>query len=106
MPLAAVFLGSIGQLIYRVLVYLVGAQYAMRAAAVMSIATIYISCVVYYSTVIYGWLQGILMTAYGAFLGLLFPPIAGSVIASLGAYWTCVYGVQYVSSLTKIAVGK
>ena len=72
----------------------------------MSIASIYISCVVYFSTMIYPWMQGIFNTAYGALLGLLFPPVAGTVMASLGAYWTCVIGVKYVSSLTKMAMGK
>lgn len=46
------------------------------------------------------------MSAYGQLLGLLFPPIAGTVLAGLGAYWTCVAGAQYVGNLMKIAIGK
>lgn len=106
MPVFAAFLGSIGTMIYKALIYLVGAQYAARVAAVMSLATIYVACVMYFSTMVYPWLQGIFSSAYGSLLGLLFPPVAGTVLASLGAYWTCVSGVHYISSLTKIALGK
>ncbi|MGE6211683.1 hypothetical protein [Comamonas aquatica] len=106
MPLAALFLGSIGQILYRFIVYLVGAQHAARVAAVLALASIYIACVSYFSSMIVPWLQGIFSSAYGSLLGLLFPPVSGTVLASLSAYWVCVYGVHYVSSLTKAAMGK
>lgn len=106
MPLGALFLGSIGSLIYKVIVYLVGAQHAARVAAILALASIYIACVTYFSGMIYPWLQGIFGSAYGSLLGLLFPPVSGTVMASLSAYWVCIYGVHYVSSLTKAAMGK
>jgi hypothetical protein len=92
--------------VYKLLVALVGVRLAMRVAAVMSLATIYTACVIYFSTMIVPWLEGLFSSAYGQLLGLLFPPISGTVLASLGAYWTCVAGAQYVGNLMKIAVGK
>lgn len=105
MPLLAAFLGSIGTSIYGVMLAMFGAKVAARLAAVMALAAIYISCVMLFTTTIGPWIGTIFATAYGQFLGLLFPPVAGSVIAGLGTYWTCVIGAKYVSSLTKMAVG-
>ena len=51
------------------------------------------------------WLGTLFSSTYGQLLGLLFPPISGTVVASLAGYWSCVIGVKYVSSLTKMAVG-
>ncbi|WP_305806760.1 hypothetical protein [Stenotrophomonas sp. YIM B06876] len=105
MPLLAAFLGSIGTGIYALLVSLFGAKIAARLAAVLTLATIYISCVAFFMTLIEPWLAGLFSSTYGQLLGLLFPPISGTVVAGLGTYWTCVIGVKYVSSLTKMAVG-
>ena len=105
MPVFAAFIGSIGMGVYNLLVALVGVRLAMRVAAVISLATIYTACVIYFSTIIVPWLEGLFMSAYGQLLGLLFPPISGSVIAGLAGYWSCVVGLKYVSSLTKMAVG-
>ena len=91
--------------VYNLLVALVGVRLAMRVAAVISLATIYTACVIYFSTIIVPWLEGLFMSAYGQLLGLLFPPISGSVIGGLAGYWSCVVGLKYVSSLTKMAVG-
>ncbi|EKD78667.1 MAG: hypothetical protein ACD_41C00301G0002 [uncultured bacterium] len=105
MPLLATFLASIGGAIYSLMVAMVGVKLAARMTAVFFLAGIYISCVVFFSTMIVPWLTGVFSSQYGQLLGLLFPPMAGSVIASLGGYWTCVIGIKYVSGLTKMAVG-
>jgi hypothetical protein len=82
----------------------IGAKNAVRLIAVGTLATIYISCVVVFTTMIAPWLAGVFETAYGALLGLLFPPISGSVIASIMVYRTCVVGVRYTSALMKMAI--
>lgn len=105
MPIFAALFGSIGTAIFNLLAGLVGAKYAVRLLAVASLAAIYVSCVVYYSQLVGPWLAGVFSTQYGQLLGLLFPPVSGSVIAGLSAYWTCIIGVRYTSSLTKMAVG-
>lgn len=105
MPLLATFLGSIGTGIYSVLLAMFGAKIATRLSAVLLLATIYISCISLFMGLIEPWLAAMFSSTYGQLLGLLFPPVAGTVVAGLGTYWTCVIGVKYVSSLTKMAVG-
>ena len=51
------------------------------------------------------WLLAVFNTAYGAFLGLLFPPIAGSIAVGMGLYYTCVATKRHVGRLMKMAVG-
>lgn len=81
-----------------------GVKYATRITAITFLATIYLSCVLVFTTMIGPWLAALFTTAYGALLGLLFPPIAGTVVASLMAYRTCVVGVRYTTRLLKMAV--
>jgi len=89
--------------LFNLLAVLVGVKNAIRVTAVMTLATIYISCVIYYTEQLYPLLSGVFNTAYGQLLGLLFPPISGSLLASLSAYWICVAGQKYVTKLTKMA---
>lgn len=105
MPLLATLLSGLGTALYGLFAAMLASKVAIRMAAVAALAAIYISCVVYFSTMVGPWLGGIVSSTYGQLLGLLFPPIAGSVMASLAAYWTCVIGLKYTSSLTKMAVG-
>lgn len=96
---------GIGEKIFNFFAAFLGVKYATRIVAVGTLATIYLSCVLVFTTMIGPWLSMLFTTAYGALLGLLFPPIAGTVIASLMAYRTCVVGVRYTSRLLKLAVG-
>ena len=105
MPIFAALFKSVGLWIGGLIISVIGVKAAIRLTAVATLAAIYISCVVYYSAMILPWLAGIFVTAYGALLGLLFPPVAGTVLASLSAYWICVAGQKYVSRLTKMAIG-
>lgn len=105
MPLFAALFSSIGTAIFGMIAAITGAKIATRLLAVASLAVIYVSCVVYFSTIVAPWMTGIFSSQYGQLLGLLFPPISGTVLASLAGYWGCVTGLKYVSSLTKMAVG-
>lgn len=98
-------LGAIGSSIFGLIAALVGGKLAARLTAVASLAAIYLSCVVYFTTMIGPWIGSVFSSQYGQLLGMLFPPISGSVIAALVGYWGCVAGLKYVSSLTKMAVG-
>lgn len=96
---------GIGERLFNFFAGLVGLKNATRIIAAGTLATIYISCVLVFTTMIGPWMAGIFATAYGALLGLLFPPIAGTVVAALMTYRTCVVGVRYTSRLLKMAVG-
>lgn len=105
MPLLAKLLLGLLSPIFSLIVAAIGVKAAIRLTAVATLATIYLSCVIYFTTMIVPWLAGVFSSAYGQFLGLLFPPISGSVLAGLSAYWICVAGQKYVARLTKMAVG-
>lgn len=105
MPLLGALLQSIGASLFGLIAALVGARIAVRLIAAGTLAGIYISCVLYFSAMIAPWLSGIFSSTYGMVLGLLFPPVSGSVLAGLFAYYTCIVGAKYVTTLTKLAIG-
>ena len=105
MPLFAALLSSIGTSIFTLIASLVGAKLAVRLLAVATLATAYVSGVVLFSTTIAPWISSVFTSQYGQLLGLLFPPVSGTVLAALSAYWASVIGFKYVASLTKMAVG-
>lgn len=96
---------GIGERLFNFFASLFGLKNATRIIAAGTLATIYLACVLVFTTMIGPWMAALFTTAYGALLGLLFPPIAGTVVASLMAYRTCVVGVRYTSRLLKMAVG-
>jgi hypothetical protein len=105
MPQLGALLLSLLKPIFDVIVGIIGIKAAIRITAVGTLAAIYISCVIYYTQLVGPWLANFFSTTYGQLLGLLFPPISGSVLAGLSAYWICVAGQKYVSKLTKLAIG-
>jgi len=105
MPLLGSLLLSLLKPIFDLIVGIIGIKAAIRITAISTLAAIYVSCVIYYTQMIGPWLAGLFSTAYGQLLGLLFPPISGSILASLSAYWICVAGQKYITKLTKLAVG-
>ena len=105
MPLLAKLISLIATSVIGFFTAVFGAVWGVRIAAALTIAGIYLSCVVYYTTMIAEWIGSVFSTAYGQILGLLFPPVAGTVMASMAAYYTCIIGKRYLTTLTKIAVG-
>lgn len=105
MPLLAVLIKGLFGSLLGLLTALVGAKAAVRIAAATTLAGIYISCVLMFTNLVAQWIGMVFNTAYGQILGLLFPPISGTVVVSLFAYFTCVAGARYVKSLTKLAIG-
>ncbi|WP_288254886.1 hypothetical protein [uncultured Hydrogenophaga sp.] len=90
---------------FDLLVGFVGAKYATRITAVTLLAAIYLSCVVTFTAWIGPLFGAIIGTTYGYLLGLLFPPIAGTIVAGVMLYRMCVVGVKYTSRLIKMAAG-
>jgi uncharacterized membrane protein YqaE (UPF0057 family) len=105
MPILAAFISSIATTLFGFMASIIGAVWAVRIVAATTLAGIYLACVVYYTNMISGWIGSVFSTAYGALLGLLFPPVAGTVVAGMAAYYTCIVGKRYISMLTKLAVG-
>lgn len=88
-----------------ILIGIFGLKYTIRMTAVTLLATIYLACVVTFTAWIGPLFLAITTTGYGFILGLLFPPIAGTMVAGLMVYRMCVVGVKYTSRLLKMAVG-
>ena len=104
MPLLATFLGSIASSIFGVLVAMMGAKVAIRLIAIATIGGLYVGSVLVFSNTISPWLASVFTTQYGQLLGLLFPPVSGTVLASLSAYWAVIISLRYVQTLTKMAI--
>lgn len=105
MPQLGALLITLLKPLFDLIAGLIGVRNAIRLTAVATLATIYLSCVIYFSTMVGPWLANVFSTAYGQLLGLLFPPVSGSILAGLSAYWICIAGQKYVTKLTKMAVG-
>lgn len=105
MPILGKLLLGLLTSIFGVFGAIVGAQYAVRLAAVATVAGLYVASVAVFSGVIGPWIGAVFNTQYGQLLGLLFPPVAGTVIAALVTYWASVAAFKYLSSLTKMAAG-
>lgn len=82
----------------------VGARNATRITAITLLATIYLACVATFTAWIGPLFGAIIGTTYGFLLGLLFPPIAGTIVAGLMVYRMCVVGVRYTSRLISLSI--
>lgn len=104
MPLfATLFSGSIGAL-FSFFTAFMGEKYASRLVAITAIATGYVATVAAFSSFVVPLFSAITATSYGFILGLLFPPIAGTVVAGLMALRVGVLTWRYTTSLLKLAV--
>lgn len=105
MPLlAALFVKLLGG-VYGLMLAMFGVKWAIRITAALTLAGLYIGCAVTFTLMIGPWLAGLVATSFGYLLGLLFPPVAGTVIASLGTFWACILAKRYTVKLLKMAVG-
>lgn len=105
MPIFAALVTSIASSLFAFMSAMVGAAWAVRITAAVTLAGIYISCVIFYTQKVSEWIGMVFVTQYGQLLGLLFPPVSGSVVAGMVAYYGCIVGKRYISTLTKLAVG-
>ena len=105
MSLLATLLSGILGSIFTLIVGITGASAAIRLIAVAVVATAYVALVLAFSALIAPWIASVFSSQYGQLLGLLFPPVAGTVMASLASFWAVVVGYRYMSTLTKMAVG-
>ena len=104
MPLLANLLALIGGKIASLMALLQGSKIALRIQGVMFIAGLYVAAMLAFSQLIAPWIASVFNTMYGQLLGLLFPPVAGTVMAALAGYWAVVISTRYFSSLTKAAI--
>lgn len=81
---------------------------ARRLLFVAWLGALYVGCVLTFSNMIAPWFSGLLNTpstfgrVTGNVIGLLFPPVAGTVLASLVIFWGSVAALRYTSKLSTI----
>lgn len=90
MPIFAALLTGLFSSIGVFLAKIVAVKVAVRAAAVVALAALSAALVVVFNTAVTPFVQALFSTQYGQFLGLLFPPISGTVLVALMAFWLAV----------------
>lgn len=104
MPLIGQLLAFIASKFALLLVAIRASEYAFRFAVLAALAGLYVASVTLFNTVVAGWWSAIVSTSYGQLLGLLFPPVAGTVLGGLATLWTSVITYRYLSTLTRASV--
>lgn len=105
MPLFAALFSGIATSIFGLIASMVGAQIATRLVAVATVAALYVTFVGVFTAFIAPLIGSIFSTQYGQLLGLLFPPVAGTCVASLATLWAGILSYKYVSMFTRMAAG-
>ena len=103
MPLLALLLKSILGAAFSFAVAAFGARLAAKVAGAAALVALYAGGVVAFSTVVAPLFGYVFNTQYGQLLGLLFPPVAGTVLAGLVVFWGAVMVKRYLVSVTKLA---
>lgn len=91
MPLFAALFGAFFQAFAVFLAKLFAARLAMRLIGVGVLITLSTGLVATFNQFISPLVAAIFSTSYGQFLGLAFPPIAGTVLTGLLALWLAVF---------------
>jgi hypothetical protein len=101
MPIfSALFLSLAGKAF--ALLALVQAQHwGVRIAVVTSLATVYVACVVVFTAVIGPLFNAVTSSNYGQLIGLLFPPMAGTVLGLLAGLWGAILANRLTVRLLK-----
>lgn len=87
MPLFAAFLGNVLVGLAGFFASFLTRKVAVAAAAVSAFGTAIAALLLAFNTLVSPLVAGIFSTSYGAVLGLAFPPIAGTCLASIASCW-------------------
>lgn len=104
MPFLGQLLAGLLGNFYALVLALVGARYALALSAVVGLATLYVAAVAAFSAFISPLLGSLFSTQYGQFLGLAFPPVAGTVVAGLSGLWLGLMGYRYLHRFVALLV--
>lgn len=81
------------------------AKIAIRALGVVALTALSAGLVTAFNVAISPFVAAVFSTAYGQFLGLLFPPIAGTVVAALVAFWSAVMVYRLQARAVSLTAG-
>jgi len=85
---------------------IVSAQQAARLTAIGVLAAAYVACALAYTLFIDPLLGALFSTLYGQLLGLIFPPISGSILVGLAGLWGCIVAKRYFEKFIGMALPK
>jgi hypothetical protein len=105
MPILAQLIAGLAARFFSFFAGVFGAQVGLRLAAATAVGAGYVAAVGVFSSVIGPWIGSVFNTSYGALLGLLFPPVAGNVLAALVVFWAAVIAHRYVAGLLRMVAG-
>lgn len=95
MPILSALVASLFGKLATFLITAFGVQWGVRLAVATALGTGYVALVATFTGVIAPWIGSVFTTSYGMLLGLLFPPVAGTVLASLVLLWAAVIAYRY-----------
>jgi hypothetical protein len=105
MPLFAAlftaFFSSLGVFLAK----LFAAKIAIRVVAVTALTALAAAVVTAFNVAVTPFVGAMFSTSYGQFLGLLFPPISGTVIAALMTFWLLVMTYRLQSRAIALTAG-
>lgn len=101
MPLLSSLLKALFGNVTALIIGAVHGYIGFRLALVALIAAAYIGCVAVFTAVVAPFWSSITSTSYGAVLGLAFPPVAGTVLASLVGLWGCILAKRLTVRILK-----
>lgn len=87
MPVFAALFLSIFNKVWSMVVFYLGARLAIRVGIILGLAGLYVAGLASFNAFVQPLLSALFNTQYGQLLGLIFPPIAGTVIAGLIGLW-------------------
>ena len=90
MPIFAALFGAFSTAFGLLIAKVVAVKVAARAMGVAAFVLLSLALVATFNTAISPLVGALFSTQYGQFLGLLFPPIAGTVTATLMSFWLVV----------------
>jgi len=105
MPIFATLLEGLLSGLAAFLVRFVGVRLAAATAAVAALSVATVACLVEFNNTVVPFLSALFSTAYGQFLGLLFPPISGTCLAAIAASWACRTAWAWCTRNIKIFAG-
>jgi hypothetical protein len=96
MPLLAQLLASLFGATTALLLKLLSARLALRVGGVLAVAALGTALVVAFNLFVTPLVGGLFSTQYGQLLGLVFPPISGTILTGLLVFWAAclVYRLQ------------
>ena len=86
------------------LLALVSTRYGVAVFAVGVLAALYVAAVGAFTGLVQPLVSAIFSTAFGQVLGLVFPPISGTIMAAYTGLWLSLMGFRYYSRFAQLLV--